>query len=216
MPSANLTPRSDTVVRRILDAAAEIFAREGYAGARMDEIARVAQVNKAMLYYHVGDKTALYEQVLHSALQRNRAIIQDAIDHETTGERKLQALITTITELATTTPHLPRLMLRELACGGTEIPDAVVSDMAAIFTMLRTILADGQATERFRHSNPLMVHLMIVGGIMVMTSGASLGDRVAAQAGIPEVAEGLVSAEAMARQMCDTFLHGILRQKENA
>ncbi|HSN67988.1 MAG TPA: helix-turn-helix domain-containing protein, partial [Thermoanaerobaculia bacterium] len=39
---------------QILTAAAAVFAEVGYAGARVDEIAERAGVNKAMLYYHVG------------------------------------------------------------------------------------------------------------------------------------------------------------------
>jgi AcrR family transcriptional regulator len=48
----------------ILKAATEIFSEAGYDGARVDEIARRAGVNKASLYYHIGDKKALYTRVL--------------------------------------------------------------------------------------------------------------------------------------------------------
>ena len=49
---------------RILSSAAEIFSEVGFAGARVDEIAARAQVNKAAIYYHIGDKEALYHAVL--------------------------------------------------------------------------------------------------------------------------------------------------------
>ena len=51
---------SDTV-RRILDAAVGEFARHGIAGARVDRIAATAQINKAQLYAHVGNKDALFD-----------------------------------------------------------------------------------------------------------------------------------------------------------
>ncbi|MCL0088711.1 TetR/AcrR family transcriptional regulator [Dehalococcoidia bacterium] len=38
--------------QRILDAALEIFASKGFEGARIDEIAKTAGVNKALLYYY--------------------------------------------------------------------------------------------------------------------------------------------------------------------
>lgn len=41
----------------ILNAALVEFAHEGVAGARTDEIARNAGVNKALLYYYFKDKT---------------------------------------------------------------------------------------------------------------------------------------------------------------
>ena len=48
----------------ILDAASAEFAERGFAGARVDEIAARAGVNKAMLYYRIGDKQTLYNAVL--------------------------------------------------------------------------------------------------------------------------------------------------------
>ncbi|GAA5113997.1 TetR family transcriptional regulator [Alloalcanivorax gelatiniphagus] len=55
-------PRDATAtVRRILDAAVEEFARHGIAGARVDRMAATAQINKAQLYAHVGNKDALFD-----------------------------------------------------------------------------------------------------------------------------------------------------------
>ncbi|MGK2855839.1 MAG: TetR family transcriptional regulator, partial [Thermoanaerobaculia bacterium] len=52
----------------ILEAAADVFSESGFEGARVDEIARRAGVNKAMLYYRVGNKDELYEAVFRRAL----------------------------------------------------------------------------------------------------------------------------------------------------
>src|ERR1043165_8555852 len=48
----------------IMKAALEEFAHEGAAGARTDEIARRAGVNKALLYYYFKDKEGLYAAAL--------------------------------------------------------------------------------------------------------------------------------------------------------
>src|SRR5260221_7871489 len=48
----------------ILEAALKEFAHEGVAGARTEEIARSAGVNKALLYYYFKDKDGLYAAVL--------------------------------------------------------------------------------------------------------------------------------------------------------
>ena len=53
-----------TIRERILEAAAEEFGRAGFSGAKVDAIARRAGVNKAGLYYHLGNKEKLYEAVL--------------------------------------------------------------------------------------------------------------------------------------------------------
>lgn len=50
----------------ILAAAADIFARSGPAGARVDAIAAAAGVNKALLYYYFKDKEGLYQAVIEN------------------------------------------------------------------------------------------------------------------------------------------------------
>src|SRR6185295_1241672 len=59
-------PARDAVATRqsLLDAATTLFAERGFDGARVDEIARRAGVNKAMISYHFGGKKALYNAIL--------------------------------------------------------------------------------------------------------------------------------------------------------
>jgi AcrR family transcriptional regulator len=58
--------------KRILDAARDEFARYGIDGARVDRIAKAANANKRMLYYHVGNKEALYLEVLEASYEHIR------------------------------------------------------------------------------------------------------------------------------------------------
>lgn len=52
----------------ILDAAKEIFQHKGMDGARMQEIADKAGINKAMLHYYYRNKQKLFEAVFKSAI----------------------------------------------------------------------------------------------------------------------------------------------------
>jgi AcrR family transcriptional regulator len=54
--------------RRILAAALHEFSAKGIAGARVDEIAARAKVNKRMLYYYFGSKEGLFRAVLGQRL----------------------------------------------------------------------------------------------------------------------------------------------------
>ena len=40
----------------LIESATEVFVEKGFSGARVDEIARRAKANKAMIYYHFGSK----------------------------------------------------------------------------------------------------------------------------------------------------------------
>src|SRR3954468_18009553 len=48
----------------LLAAAETIFARDGFEGARVDEIARVAGYNKSLIFQYFGDKLGLYQKVV--------------------------------------------------------------------------------------------------------------------------------------------------------
>jgi AcrR family transcriptional regulator len=58
---------------RILSAALKEFAAKGFAGARVDAIARRAAINKRMLYHYFGDKGKLFRAVLHQKITERRA-----------------------------------------------------------------------------------------------------------------------------------------------
>lgn len=53
---------------RILAAAEKEFAAKGFAGARVDAIARRARINKRMLYHYFGNKQELYREILRRKL----------------------------------------------------------------------------------------------------------------------------------------------------
>jgi AcrR family transcriptional regulator len=59
--------------RRILKASRAEFARHGYAGGRIDRIAKAARSNKRMLYYYYGNKEALFLAALEAAYDDIRA-----------------------------------------------------------------------------------------------------------------------------------------------
>ena len=52
--------RREVIVR----AAGQLFAREGYAGTRLDDIAAAAEVTKPIVYRHFESKKALYLALL--------------------------------------------------------------------------------------------------------------------------------------------------------
>ena len=86
--------RSAETRDRILDAALRIFSAEGLAGARTEQIAAAAGVNKALLYYYFESKEKLYLAALESVTSRVRdssmaAILADA----SPGERILRVAL---------------------------------------------------------------------------------------------------------------------------
>ncbi|MGC1460629.1 MAG: TetR/AcrR family transcriptional regulator [Terracidiphilus sp.] len=69
-PTRTQAERADQTRTRILDAAVREFSENGLAGARTEQIAEAAGVNKALLYYYFQGKEALYEAALGSVAER--------------------------------------------------------------------------------------------------------------------------------------------------
>jgi len=63
---------------RILRAALEEFAANGFAGARVNAIARRARINKRMLYHYFGDKEGLFREVLRRKMAQRAAWMASA------------------------------------------------------------------------------------------------------------------------------------------
>lgn len=64
---------------RILDAARSEFAEKGFDGARVDEIAKRAEVNKALIYYYFKGKDELLKELMRTFLEERRRLRSEVI-----------------------------------------------------------------------------------------------------------------------------------------
>jgi len=85
MATGAATPRvrdADRTRAEIIDVATHEFADQGYAGARVDEIAAKTRTTKRMIYYYFGGKEGLYLAVLEQAYRHIRSLEQQLdVDH---------------------------------------------------------------------------------------------------------------------------------------
>ncbi len=65
---------------KILRAAITVFAEKGKYGAKMEEIAAKAEINKAMVYYYYSTKTNLYQETLRYVISQNLSRIYRRVD----------------------------------------------------------------------------------------------------------------------------------------
>ncbi|MYL82183.1 TetR family transcriptional regulator [Desulfovibrio aerotolerans] len=168
------------VKTRILDAAAQEFSREGFAGTKVDAIAKRAGVNKAGLYYHVGNKEKLYEAVLLHLFAQVAGTLEQAAAPETAPGAALGALTAALADLFTRLPVLPRIMALEMASGAVNMPQAALAEFRRIFAVTRGILARGQAAGLLVAAEPVFVHLTLVGSMIVYCLSEPLRLRFAA------------------------------------
>ena len=65
-----MTIQDQTTEKKILDAAKVVFLEKGFDGARMQEIADEAKINKALLHYYFRSKDKLFDAIFHEAFQQ--------------------------------------------------------------------------------------------------------------------------------------------------
>jgi len=191
---------------RIVAAAAQVFASSGFEGARIDEIAERAGINKAMLYYHVGDKERLYSAVLLESIERALSLLRAAAATAGSPSEKLQAVLDTLAAFGTSNPEFIPLIMREVASGGRNLPDEMFVRMGAVFRVVGDVLAEGVEQGVFRPTDPLLTHVTLVGALMYLLATEPVRQRVARAAGLP-VADH--NPAHLARHVGNLFLHGL-------
>jgi len=167
MQQAHEEKRGETR-ERIIQAAKDVFAEHGFAGARVDEIARRAEVNKAALYYHIGDKQALYAAVLHSVIGTNARKLAADMEALSDPEEKFRSYFTTLAEAIGRNPQMPRIMMRELASGGVNLPDIFFQDLDMALKIVTEMIEDGVKRGVFIDTIPIGVHLMVISALVFL------------------------------------------------
>jgi TetR/AcrR family transcriptional regulator len=100
--------------RRILDAAHAVFLRRGTAGARTQEIADEAGVNKALLHYYFRSKSRLADAVFQRVAAGIFARLGEAAGSDAELEDKVRRIIDIYLDQLAKTPYVPVYVLSEL------------------------------------------------------------------------------------------------------
>jgi AcrR family transcriptional regulator len=100
--------------QRILDAAHAVFLRRGTAGARMEEIAKEAGVNQALLHYYFRTKDRLAEAVFRHAAQQLLPSVIEILGSAIDLEAKIARVVQLELDHLLRTPDLPGYILSEL------------------------------------------------------------------------------------------------------
>jgi len=184
MASEAVKEKGQETSRHILAVAKEVFSEVGFDGAHVDEIARRAGVNKATIYYHIGDEETLYAEVIHGVLGNMAERISLDIRSAGSPGEKLRVFIRNLARMIEENPQLPPLMLREVAGGGRNLPDVVPQDMGRIIGMLTEIMEEGRKDGVFVKATPFLVHFMVIGALLLYKSSAPIRARRKQFAGV--------------------------------
>lgn len=162
----------------ILDAAAKHFAAQGFDGARVDEIALEAGVNKATLYYRIGDKETLYDKVYTRLLDALLSELRNKCTPVQNSEEKLTAFIKSFARVGTDNVYMAPMILREVASGGKHLSGSAINKMQQIRLALVDILKQGQEQGCFLAVNPFLIHMLIIGTLNMYAAAKPIRETI--------------------------------------
>lgn len=134
-----IKPDKDTE-KRILDSARKIFHRKGLAGARMQEIADDAGINKAMLHYYYRSKEKLFSAVFQEAAERIFPQVSKILVSELPLFEKIKILIENYIEMLKQNMYLPIFILHEIQQDPSRLVNIIMEDESkAMFKFFQDI-----------------------------------------------------------------------------
>jgi TetR/AcrR family transcriptional regulator len=98
----------------ILEAAKNVFFKKGYDGARMQEIANEAGINKALLHYYFRSKDKLFEAIFLNAFQQFIPRLIENMNADISFENKIELFVENYLNILIKIPQLPSFVLTEI------------------------------------------------------------------------------------------------------
>ena len=184
--------------RVILDAAVRVFARKGYHGSRVGDIAEEAGIAHGLLYHYFASK----EEVLATVFRENWGRLLEAFHQvEASGEPALEQLRRVAKILLRSwrdDPDLVRVMVREVA--RSPHLQLQVNEIREGFLVIQRIVECGQAEGAFRSDlDPRLVSWIFYGALEELLTGWVLGQ-------LPDGDEEVARAE---RTIIDVLCDGL-------
>jgi len=187
--------------RKILRAASRVFAKKGYSGTRVGDIAREAGIAYGLVYHYFRNK----EDVLNSLFQENWAIALKVMEdiHQQGGSlaEKLRGVASFFLEAWRMEPDLIEVLMIEVVRSPKSLETANLAAFHRSFDLIERIFADHAELGELREGvDPRMTGFLFLGSLEMLLTGF--------------VARELLAEDAAAVASCsgalvDNFLLGV-------
>ncbi|HAS40917.1 MAG TPA: TetR/AcrR family transcriptional regulator [Microscillaceae bacterium] len=157
---SNKKERDITTEQKILEVATEVFQQKGYAGARMQDIADKAQINRAMLHYYYRNKEKLFEGIFQNAFQKLIPSMNEVFDADLPLFDKIRQVVNNYITLVFQNRNLPLFVLHELQ----QNPEKFVSNFFVHHTRPNPAKLIQQIQEEIKAGNirPIMPQHLVM------------------------------------------------------
>ncbi|MEI8074158.1 MAG: TetR/AcrR family transcriptional regulator [Bacteroidota bacterium] len=106
--------KDSTTEEKILIAARQVFIEKGLAGARMQDIADRAEINKAMLHYYFKNKDMLFEVIFRETAGKLFPHFEKLMESDLNFFDKIRSIVSSYIEMIIQNPYLPLFVMNEM------------------------------------------------------------------------------------------------------
>ncbi|MGQ7868599.1 TetR/AcrR family transcriptional regulator [Sunxiuqinia sp. sy24] len=142
-----MNTQKDTTEDKILEAATDVFVQKGMEGARMQEIANAAGINKALLHYYFRSKDKLFDAIFSKIVGFAFPKISQILQSDQPFQAKIEKAIDTYLDLLLKHPYLPGFILKEVNRDPSMFFKLVMKhgfDVEPIFQVIREAMDRGE------------------------------------------------------------------------
>jgi len=167
MAKAHAAVTAEPEARRdqVLRVAESLFARGGYRGVGLREIAAQVGIRAPSLFKHFKNKHALYNAVLRNIFGRLSGVT-DRLEGDTPFAQRLEEFVIGYVDMVATDPNVVQLLFRELI-ERSEAMDADTRAAAyAIYQRIDRFLEAGQQAGEFRQVDRFRFQVALTGAIL--------------------------------------------------
>jgi len=117
-----------------------LFARRGYAGVGLREVAESSGLSKSALFHHFRSKDQLYYEVHLRVMRQIRERLDAELARSSSPREQIEAWLIDLIDVLAEHPTVPRLLLRSIF----EKEDAKIPEAEAVEAMLASIVTDAE------------------------------------------------------------------------
>ena len=166
---------------KILDVAEALFARRGYAGVGLREVADGVGLGKSSLFHHFPTKLDLYNEVMGRVLARLDERISPAIRSHAGHAERLDRLIDAMVDALAEHPTTARLALRSLfddVRHDPANPPPYERTLWLLIDRFQALLTEGVEAGVFRDVSPGHFTQTLIGATIYHFASADLGEQI--------------------------------------
>jgi TetR/AcrR family transcriptional regulator len=157
---------SRSSARKLLLAAAAVFAKKGPSATTVDEVCRKAGLNKRMVYHYFGSKAGLYREVLKYTYDKFLSLEIELAAMLLTPEELLENVVSEYVDFLHEHPDVVRILCYENLDEGRVARELrMAGGKSRILEALRLLVEQGQAQGRFRRDIDLDELLISIFGL---------------------------------------------------